>query len=71
MFKAVDPEGQPVSYTVASLPVKGILTNKKTGTAVKVSDSFKQSDIDSGLLLYKPNTNINGSDSVGVNRFRR
>jgi hypothetical protein len=66
IFKAVDPEGQQVSYTVSALPLKGSLLYKKTGAAVKVGDNLKQTDIDSGDLLYKPKPNANGTDSLGL-----
>ncbi|MDO9213043.1 MAG: FG-GAP-like repeat-containing protein, partial [Methylococcales bacterium] len=65
MLNVTDAEqaASALTYTLTTASTKGVLS--KSGAALGVGSTFTQADINSGIIKYTPNFNVNGSDSVG------
>jgi Ca2+-binding RTX toxin-like protein len=56
-----DPDSDPISYTLTAVPTSGTLT--LNGTALSVSSTFTQADLNAGLLIYTHAGSETTSDS--------
>jgi len=65
VLECTDVNGDTITYTLTAVPAKGTLRNN--GTALSVSDTFTQADIDAGLVTYDHTDGTTGADGFSFN----